>query len=89
LVDAASNSGQKMQYQLTNLERKAAAAVQNRSDQVENDALRLENSLFPEKTLQERLYGCISLLARFGMALLDRLYERIPLDSGDHQVFSP
>jgi len=88
LVDAASNSVQKMQYQLANLERKAAAAVQHRSDQIEKDAARLENSLFPEKTLQERLYSGISLLARFGMPLLDRLYEQISLDSGDHQVIT-
>lgn len=89
LVDAASNSAQKMQYQLSHLERRAAAAVQHRSNQVERDALRLENSLFPEKILQERLYSGISLLARFGMPLLDQLYQQIPLDSGDHQVIVP
>ncbi|MBI2819201.1 MAG: bacillithiol biosynthesis cysteine-adding enzyme BshC [Acidobacteria bacterium] len=89
LVDAASHSVQKMRYQLSHLERKAAAAVQHRSDQVEKDALRLENNLFPEKTLQERLYSGLSLLARFGLPLLDQLYEQIPLDSGDHQIIHP
>ena len=89
LVDASSHSVQKMQYQLSNLERKAAAAVQHRSDQVEKDAVRLENNLYPEKMLQERLYSGISLLARFGLPLLDQLYEQIPLDSGDHQVVVP
>jgi uncharacterized protein YllA (UPF0747 family) len=89
LVDAASHSGQKMQYQLTSLERKAAAAVQNRSDQVEKDALRLENNLFPEKTLQERVYSGVSLLARFGTPLLGQLYEKIDLRSGDHQILVP
>jgi len=39
--------------------------------------------------LQERLYSGISLLARFGLPLLDQLYEQIPLDSGDHQVVVP
>ena len=89
LLDAASNSIQKMQYQLTSLERKAAAAVQNRTDQVERDAARLENSLFPEKTLQERIYSGISLLARFGTPLLEQVYDRIPLDTGDHQILTP
>ena len=88
LVDAATNSGQKMQYQLSNLERKAAAAVQHRSDQVEKDAVRLENNLFPEKTLQERIYSGVSLLARHGLPLLEQLYDRIPLDSGDHQILT-
>lgn len=89
LSDAAANSLQKMQYQLSNLERKAAAAVQQRTDQVEKDAARLENSLYPEKTLQERFYGGISLLARFGLPFLDHLYEHIALDSPDHLVLTP
>jgi uncharacterized protein YllA (UPF0747 family) len=89
LVDAAANSEQKMQYQLSNLERKASAAVQKRSDQVEKDALRLENSLYPEKSLQERFYGGVSLLGRFGAPLLDQLYESISLDSSDHKVIAP
>ena len=89
LVDAASNSLQKMQFQLASLERRASAAVEHRNDQVERDASRLENNLFPEKTLQERFYSGISLLAHFGMPLLDALYERISLDSGDHQIIAP
>jgi bacillithiol synthase len=89
LIAAASNSLQKMQYQLATLERRAAAAIQNRSDQVEKDAVRLENNLFPEKTLQERLYGGLSLLARFGTPLLSQLYEQIDLHSGDHQILLP
>jgi bacillithiol biosynthesis cysteine-adding enzyme BshC len=89
LVDAATNSGQKMQYQLASLERRAAAAVQNRSDQLERDAARLENNLYPEKMLQERLYSGISFLARYGTPLLRQLYEQISLRSGDHQVVTP
>ncbi|HWP86171.1 MAG TPA: bacillithiol biosynthesis BshC, partial [Terriglobia bacterium] len=89
LVDAAANSAQKMQYQLSHLERRAAAAVQKRTDQAERDATRLTNNLFPEKKLQERLYCGVSLLARFGLPLLERLYEGIPLDSGDHQILTP
>jgi uncharacterized protein YllA (UPF0747 family) len=89
LVDAATNSGQKMQYQLASLERRAAAAVQNRSDQLERDAARLENNLYPEKMLQERLYSGISFLARYGTPLLDQLYAQISLHSGDHQVVTP
>jgi uncharacterized protein YllA (UPF0747 family) len=86
LVDAAKNSGQKMQYQLSNLERKAASAVQNRSDLIERDATRLENSLCPERVLQERYYSGVSLLARYGPSLLDQLSEQISFDSADHRL---
>lgn len=89
LVEAAKNSGQKMQYQLSNLERKATSAVQHRSDQVERDAQRLENSIYPEKTLQERFYGGINLLGHFGRPLLQQLQEKVSVTSGDHHVVKP
>ncbi len=88
LADAAAASARKMQYQLSGLERKATAAVQNRTEQVERDALRLENSLYPQKTPQERLFSGISFLARYGPQFLDQIYEAIPLDSSDHQLVS-
>jgi uncharacterized protein YllA (UPF0747 family) len=86
LVDAAKNSGQKMLYQLSNLERKAAAAVQNRTDLIERDAARLENSLCPDRVLQERYYAGISLLAHYGLSLLDQLSEQISFDSAEHRI---
>jgi len=86
LVDAAVNSGRKMQYQLSSLEHKAAAAIQNRSEQIERDALRLENALYPQKTPQERLYSGISYLARYGPRFLNELYEQISLRSPQHQL---
>jgi len=86
LADAADNSGRKMQYQLSTLERKATASIQNRSEQIERDALRLENSLYPRKTPQERLYSGISYLARYGPGFLNELYEQIPLHSAQHQL---
>ncbi len=89
LVDAAKNSGQKMQYQLSNLERKAAAAVQNRTDLIERDAARLENSLCPDRVLQERHYCGVSLLARYGPSLLDQLSEQIFFDSANHRIVTP
>ena len=86
LADAADNSGRKMLYQLSTLERKATASIQNRSEQIERDALRLENSLFPNKTPQERLYSGISYLARYGPDFLTELYEQIPLHLAQHQL---
>lgn len=88
LAEAAATSGRKMHHQLSTLERKAAAAIQNRSEQVERDAQRLENHLYPQKTLQERFYCGIEYLARYGPPLLARLSERIPLDSSDHQIIT-
>lgn len=86
LVDAAANSGRKMQHQLSSLEQKASAAVQRRSEQIERDAVRLENTLYPQKTPQERLYGGINFLGRHGAGFLQQIYDQIPLHSAQHQV---
>ena len=88
LADAAANSGKKMLYQISTLEHKAAAAVQKRSEQIERDALRLENLLFPHKTPQERLYNGINFLARHGTGVLKEICDAIPLHSGDHLIVS-
>ena len=77
-----------MLYQLSSLERKAAASVQNKSDQVERDATRLENSIYPEKAMQERIYCGPSLLAHLGMDLVNDLYQAIPAIPVDHQILT-
>ncbi|MBI4463319.1 MAG: bacillithiol biosynthesis cysteine-adding enzyme BshC [Acidobacteria bacterium] len=86
LAEAAAHSGRKMQYQLSSLGRKAASAIQGRTEQIEYDALRLENNLYPHKMLQERFYSGISFLARYGPQFLDRIYEQISLSAGDHRL---
>jgi bacillithiol biosynthesis cysteine-adding enzyme BshC len=86
LADAAANSGRKMHYQLSTLERKGAQAAQSRSEQVERDAARLENSLYPTKTFQERYYSGINYLARYGPSLLDQICEQISPECNNHQV---
>ncbi len=89
LVEAARNGAQKMLYQLTSLERKAAASVQGKSDQVERDATRIENALYPDKSMQERVYCGASILARFGMNVMDELYDNLDPLPVDHQIISP
>ncbi|OFV97678.1 MAG: bacillithiol biosynthesis cysteine-adding enzyme BshC [Acidobacteria bacterium RIFCSPLOWO2_12_FULL_54_10] len=88
LADAAENSGRKMHYQISSLERKAVQAVQNRSEQIERDAERLANSLFPNKAPQERFYGGISLLARHGPQFLDTIYQNIAPCSDHHKLLA-
>jgi len=86
LADAAENSGRKMHYQLSTLERKAAQSVQSRTDQIERDAQRLENALYPQKNLQERFYSGINYVARYAPSLLDQLYGQVSVECSNHQV---
>ena len=86
LVDAASNAEEKMKYQLTQLEARAARAEAQRNEVVTRHAESLSTALYPNKALQEREIAGVSFVARYGPALLRDLYETIHTDCHDHQV---
>lgn len=86
LVDAASNAEEKMKYQLTQLEARAARAEVQRNEVITRHAESLSSSLFPNKVLQEREIAGVSFVARYGPGLLRDLYETIHTDCHDHQV---
>ena len=86
LADAVETSARKMNYQLAKIKGKASRAAASRSAQLESDAAILETFIYPHKNLQERVYSGVSLLARFGPGLLDRLYRQASVHCADHQV---
>jgi uncharacterized protein YllA (UPF0747 family) len=88
LVDAASNAGEKMKYQLTQLEARAARAEVQRNEVITRHADSLNWVLYPDKALQEREIGGLSFVARYGPGLLQSLYEAIHTDCHDHQVIN-
>ena len=88
LLEAASNAGSKMHYQLDQLRSRAARAELRQSEVVGRHADVLSNALYPNKTLQEREIAGIYFVARHGAELLRNLYETIHTDCFDHQVIS-
>jgi bacillithiol biosynthesis cysteine-adding enzyme BshC len=86
LVDAASNAEEKMKYQLTQLEARAARAEAQRNEVVTRHAEGLSSILYPNKALQEREIAGVSFVARYGPVVLQNLYEVIHTDCHDHQV---
>lgn len=86
LVDAAANAETKMQYQLSQLEARAARAESLRNDVVTRHADALSSALFPNKVLQEREIAGISFVAKYGTGLLESLYQMIHTDCHDHQI---
>jgi uncharacterized protein YllA (UPF0747 family) len=75
-----------MIYQLTNLQSRAARAELRQSEVAERHARLLSNSLYPEKTLQEREVAGIYFLAKYGKELLDGLLGVINPECVDHQL---
>lgn len=86
LVDAASNAEEKMKYQLTQLEARAARAQVQRNEVIVRHAESLSSALYPNKVLQEREIAGVSFVARYGPGLLRDLYETIHTDCHDHQM---
>jgi hypothetical protein len=75
-----------MQYQFSKVQAKAGRESLRRAERAREEAAYLLHLIYPEKTLQERLYSVLPFLARHGLDLLDRLHESVRFDCPDHQV---
>jgi bacillithiol synthase len=88
LVESAEHAASKMLYQLTNLRSRAARAESRQSEVVARHAEVLSNSLYPDKTLQEREFAGVYFLAKHGRELLNELLDTIHPDCVDHQIIT-
>jgi len=59
-----------------------------RDQQATADASSLYGLIYPERTLQERLYSILPLLAKHGPELIDTIYGVIELDCPDHRLMT-
>lgn len=86
LARAAERAQKRMTYQVDRLERQAARAEALRNEVIDRHSETVCNALYPHKTLQEREIGGVSFLARYGLGLLENLYQAIHTDCHDHQL---
>lgn len=86
LVDAAETARSKMQHQLEKLYAQAARAEAQKGELVTRHAANLSDALYPDKGLQERTFGGIYFVAKYGLDLLNQLYQSIHTDCHDHQI---
>jgi bacillithiol synthase len=88
LVDATDNAASKMQHQLESLRARAARAELRQTEILTRHAELLSQTLYPNKTLQERELPAIYFLSRNGAELLGGLYDAINPDCLDHQIIT-
>ena len=88
LVESARTAESKMQHQLSSLRARAGRAELRQSEVAERHARFLSNTLYPEKTLQEREIAGVYFLAKYGRELLDGLLSQINPDCVDHQLIT-
>jgi bacillithiol synthase len=88
LSDALERSRRKVRYQFHKIRSKAARESLRRDARAGEEAAYLSQSLFPQETLQERVYCALPFLAAHGLDLVDRIYQAINPDCHDHQVLT-
>lgn len=86
LKNATDTSRRKMLYQFNKLRRKTARARAEREGILEKHLDILLNSLYPDRSLQERRLSFLNFVAREGRGLVPRLLEELQSPSRDHQV---
>jgi len=86
LIDSATHAEEKMKYQLGQLRSRAARAELRQTEVLTRHADLLSNSLYPNKTLQEREVAALYFLARHGLGLLREVYATIRSECLEHQA---
>ncbi len=88
LSSALTTTSKKMLYQFGKIRSKAAQESLRRDSRAEADAAYLAGLIFPDQTLQERVYSVLPFLARHGLAFIDQVAEAIRPSCRDHQVLA-
>jgi bacillithiol biosynthesis cysteine-adding enzyme BshC len=86
LVKALGNSERKIRHQISRIAGKVGRESMRRDAQAARDASSLYGLIYPQRHLQERLYGILPFLAKHGLDLVDQIYGAIQLDCPDHRL---
>jgi bacillithiol synthase len=86
LAKALDRSARKINFQIEKMERKTAREAMRRDRRAAQDADSLCGLIFPERHLQERLYGILPFLAKHGLDLPTHIFNSIELECTDHRV---
>jgi len=88
LAGAGTSTIGRMQHDLQTLHGKMIQAAKRRNDTLRRQYARTRALAFPDGHPQERAIGFVSFLNQYGPALVDRLYDTLPLDLGQHWIVS-
>jgi bacillithiol biosynthesis cysteine-adding enzyme BshC len=88
LEGAARSTLGKLQHDLATLRGKIISAAKKRDETMRRQFSRAQDQAFPGGMPQERAISGISLLNRYGPALVERLLSDLPLDLGHHWILT-
>lgn len=88
LEGAAKSTLGKLQHDLSTLHGKVISAAKKRDETLRRQFHRAQSQAFPDGIPQERAIATVSLLNRYGDAIVQRLSDELPLDLGRHWVLT-
>jgi uncharacterized protein YllA (UPF0747 family) len=88
LEGAVQSTLGRMQRDLATLHNKVIQAAKRRDETLRRQFQRAQALTFPHGHPQEREVGFIWFLNRYGPALVDRLFDELPLEMGHHWVLT-
>ena len=88
LEGAARNTLGKMQHDLENLHGKTIQAAKRKNETLRRQFLRTRALAFPNGHAQERTVGFVWFLNQYGAALVERLWDALPTEMGQHWVIT-
>jgi len=77
----------KIHHQISLLEKKILKASKKRNAIVTQRIHLAKSSLYPNLSLQERVFNITPFLIKYGYAFMDRLYQALDTKHHDHQIF--
>ena len=78
-------SKRKIEYQLGKIRAKVSRESLRRTDTAQRHAARLADSLYPNGSLQERVFGVLPFVAKFGRGFVERVREETVPGRADHK----
>ena len=88
LEGAAKSTLGKLQHDMATLRGKVIGAAKKRDETLRRQFFRAQAQAFPDGIPQERSLSSVSLLNRYGPALVQRLVQELPVDLGHHWVLT-
>ena len=79
-------SRRKIEYQLGKIRSKVSRESLRRSDTAQRHAAKLADFLYPNGNLQERVFGVLTFVARFGLDFVERVREETEPGRPDHKI---
>ncbi len=86
LGGAVDNSGDKILYHINNIYEKTISAHQRRNEVISQQIEKLKINLLPDDELQERIVNITYFLNKYGLGLIDKLFDELEAFEFNHQV---